>query len=101
MKTVKYFDAYTECEISVEEMSRKEATEYAIDFIDGIELSNCSTDTSVYVEYKDGSCYYNIDGDITGKFKKSNIKAIILDDGYEYYIFGSYTMSENLIPQVA
>lgn len=104
MKTVKYYDEYTECEIMVEEMSRKEALECACDFIDGIELSNYlnqSSDMSVYVEYNDGTYYHNINGDITGNFKKRNIKAIILDDGYEYYIFGNYIMDENVIPQVA
>ena len=103
MKAVKYYDEYTECEIMVEEMSRKEALEYACDFIEGIELSdylNQSSDMSVYVEYNDRTYYHNINGDITGNFKKRNIKAIILDDGYEYYIFGNYIMDENVIPQV-
>ena len=104
MKTVKYYDEYNESEIMVEEMSRKTALEYANDFIDGIEYSNQigqTSDMSVYVEYNDGTYYHNIDGDITGTFKKRNIKAIILDDGYEYYIFGDYTMSEYFIPEVA
>ncbi|MCQ2602365.1 MAG: hypothetical protein MJ193_00415 [Clostridia bacterium] len=102
--TKTYFDEYTECEITVEEMSRKEALQYAIDFIDGIETAGIlgySSDTSVYVEYKDGSCYINIDGDVSGTLKKQNIKAIILDDGYEYYIYGEYKMNENMIPEVA
>ena len=104
MTTVKYYDEYIEAEITVEEMSRKEALEYACDFINGIEYSNKvgqTSDMSVYVEYNDGTYYHNIDGDITGSFKRKNIKAIILDDGYEYYIFGDYTMSEYFIPEVA
>lgn len=39
MITKIYFDYYTECEIIVEEMERKEAISYTTDFIDGIELS--------------------------------------------------------------
>lgn len=104
MKTRTYFDEYTECEITVEEMNRKEAIQYALDFIDGLETAHSlgySTDNYVYVEYKDGSYYSNSDGDEFGTLKKTNIKNIILDDGYEYYIYGSYTMSENMIPEVA
>ena len=103
MITKIYFDYYTECEIIVEEMERKEAIIYTTDFIDGIELSKVggwSTGMSIYVEYKDGSHYSNIDGDEYGKFKKINIKGIILDDGYCYYVFGNYKMSENTIPEI-
>jgi hypothetical protein len=103
MITKIYFDYYTECEIIVEEMERKEAISYTTDFIDGIELSKVggwSTEMSIYVEYKDGSHYLNIDGDEYGKFKKINIKGIILDDGYCYYVFGNYKMSENTIPVI-
>lgn len=100
-----YFDEYTECEIQVEEMTRKDAIQYAEDFIEGIETSRrCgfyNSDINIYVEYKDGTCYINQDGDIDGTFKKTNIKVIIMDDGYEYYIFGKYTMNENMIPEVA
>lgn len=102
MKTATYYDEYTDCEINVEEMNKAEAVEYAIDFIEGIENCNGNSDMSVYVEYNDGSYYSNLDGDVSGrKFKKTGIKAIILDDGYEYYIYGAYKMSENTIPEVA
>lgn len=101
MTSKTYFDEYTECEIFVEEMGRKEALEYAKDFIDAIEFADYTTDMSVYVEYKDGSFYHNLDGDIDGTFKKSNVKAIILDDGSEYYVYGKYTMSDIMIPEVA
>lgn len=102
MKSVTYYDEYTDCEITVEEMTRAEGIEYAIDFIEGMENYNGHSDMSVYVEYNDGTYYHNIDGDVSGrKFKKTGIKAIILDDGYEYYVFGKYTMSDNTIPEVA
>ena len=103
MTAKKYFDDYTGCEITVEEMSRKEATEYTIDFIDGLETAcraGFDPDIYVYVEYKDGSYYYNSCGDTCGKFKKTNIKAVVLDDSSEYYIFGKYKMNENTIPEI-
>lgn len=96
-----YRDEELNSEISVEEMNKKEGIEYATEFVNGIKNANYSTEMSVYVEYKDGSTYINIDGEEDGKFKKRNIKSIILDDGYEYYIYGAYIMTENLIPEVA
>lgn len=104
MTTKTYYNEELDCEVMVEEMNKTEALEYAKDWIDGIETATkggWSTDTSVYVEYKDGRYYCNIDGDVTGTFRKTNIKAIILDDGYEYYIYGAYKMNDNLIPEVA
>jgi hypothetical protein len=100
MTTKTYRDNELDCEIMVEEMNRKEALEYAKDWFETIKTATYSTDMSIYIEYKDGSYYSNIDGDESGNFKKSNIKAIILDDGYEYYIYGDYEMTENLIPEV-
>ena len=100
MTTKTYYNEELECEVNVEEMNRAEALEYAFDWEEAIKNANYSTEMSIYIEYKDGSYYSNIDGDISGKLRKTNIKAIILDDGYEYYIYGAYEMNENLIPEV-
>lgn len=84
-------------EVTVEEMTRKEAIEYVEDWIGNIECVPYSTDLYIWVEYNDGSFYKNYDGDVEGVFKKRNIRGVILDDGYEYYVYGEYTVDENLI----
>ena len=100
MKEKTYRDEELDAEITVAEMTRAEALEYAMDFIDVIEVCGGNSDMTVYIEYKDGSYYLNSDGEITGTFKKSNIKAIELDDSAWYYIYGKYTMNEYLVPEL-
>jgi len=88
-------------EITVEEMTRKEAVETVEYWIECIEDSPYSeTDMYIWVEYNDGSFYKNYDGDIEGVFKKRNIKGVILDDGSEYCVYGDYIVDENLIPNL-
>ena len=99
-KTVEYENEFGDT-IKVEEMSRVEAIEQVIYWMEVIETSDYSTDCYIYVEYNDGSYYINFDGDISGKFKKTGIKNIIMDDGYEYYIYGPYIINENDIPETA
>ena len=100
MITKEYYNEELDSKISVEEMSRTEAVQYIKDWVDGISNAPYSTDLSVYVKYTDGSSYINIDGDVSGKLKFRGIKGCILDDGYEYYIYGQYEMADSLIPEL-
>lgn len=101
MKRKIYKDEELDCEIFVEEMTLKEATEYAVDWYNGLRETPVGySNMYMYIEYKDGSIYSNLDGDEDGRFKKTGIKSMVLDDGYEYYIYGKYTMTENLIPEL-
>ena len=101
MKQVIYRDEEFDDEIFVEEMTLKEAIEYAVDWYNGLkEMPEGYANMYMYIEYKDGSIYSNSDGDEDGRFKKTGIKSMVLDDGYEYYIYGKYTMNENLIPEL-
>ena len=97
--TVIYTDANGDS-VEVQELTRQEAISQAQDYIEGIatakRLQQGDTDTYIWVNYKDGSHYMNYDGDIEGKFKKSGITHISIDDGYQYYVYGNYKMHENL-----
>lgn len=97
---VTYTNEYGES-VKVQELTRQEAISQAQDFIDGIatakKLKQGDTDTTIWVQYKDGSHYMNYDGDVEGKLKKSGITHISIDDGYQYYIYGKYKMNDNLI----
>lgn len=101
MKAVNYYNESEGCGVTVEEMTRKEILSYIADWFDTFRNCDFQTDMTIYVEYKDGSHYYKNDDEEDGTFKKTNIKGAILDDGYEYYICGAYTFSENMIPELA
>lgn len=49
----------------------------------------------IFVLYEDGSYYARSYGYIDGKFKYDHIKAVNMDDGYEYYTYGEYSIDEN------
>lgn len=100
---IHHFDE--DSEIIVERYSIREGIKLAIETIESIEYCIDAgykfIDSSVYIEYKDGSYYNNCQGDISGAFRKSGIKAIIIDcEGCCYQIAGKYMMDENHIPQV-
>lgn len=90
-----------EFEVTVWEVSRKEALNYAKECVESW-YDGVSGDGSVYIEYDDGSYFYadeteNIN---LANFKKQHIKTIIIDDGSGYTIYGPYELDDNLIPQV-
>lgn len=69
--------------------SRKEAL-YDIEMLD-MDLDFYGwEDDSLYVEYKDGSFFYIGGGEIEGKLKKNNIKAIIYSNPSTTCLFGEY-----------
>ena len=91
--------------VNVEEYTANEIKGMIADIIDAIDMAKEQgyryIDDSIYVEYKDGSYYYNGEGGVDGKYKKSNIKGVIIDcSGCCYQIYGKYTMLENLIPEL-
>lgn len=58
------------------------------------EAVNQDNDTSIFVLYDDGSSYYRTFGIENGEFKTTHIKAVAIDDGYEYYTYGKYEINE-------
>ena len=96
MATYTTFETEFGDEIEVAKLTRSEAIEQVEYWIDQIEQSEYSTDLYIWVEYKDGTNYSNYDGDISGRFHRNNIKGIIMDDGYMYYIYGKYEIRADI-----
>lgn len=96
MKTKTYMNQYDD-EIIVEELTRKEFIEWALDTIETINECDSDDDT-LWIEYKDGthySCGYGPDG----KFRKTNIAFGLISNGSTWQVFGEYELDENMIPQ--
>lgn len=69
--------------------SRKEALN-DIDMLDmDLEYYDWSDD-ALYIEYKDGSHFYIGSGEIEGKLKRNNIKAIVYSNPATTCLFGDY-----------
>lgn len=59
------------------------------------EKLNQDPEMFIFVLYEDGSYYAKSFEDCDGKFKSNGIKAVNMDDGYEYYTYGEYDINEN------
>ncbi|WP_195615488.1 hypothetical protein [Intestinimonas butyriciproducens] len=69
--------------------TRKEITEYMMDcYITNKEFLD--DDSSLYVEYKDGSHYYISGAVEEGRFKKSGIKVVIESNPSSFVLYGAY-----------
>ena len=94
MNTVTYQNPFGET--LVEECSRAELvaeiSDCMRDFKDGYVWDDCS----IWVEYADGSYFSFIGGDVDGRFLKTNIKGIIIDEfGACYRVYGNYRMTDD------
>jgi hypothetical protein len=89
MKTIIHHIEDIDADMIIEECTKKEITEIMLETLE----YGCNED-SVAVLYKDGSFYSNICGDVDGKFRRNNIKAIILDNGCTTEVYGKYTVNE-------
>lgn len=103
-KTYAYDYRGIDMEAIIEEMTRKEFIESAQWTIEGIRDYH-DPDSSLYVEYKNGSWFHmqDFDGyiDISGdaKWRKSNIAWGLISNGSTWQVFGDYELDENGIPQ--
>jgi len=64
-----------------------------IEFIKDCYIENkdyLDDDSSLYVEYKDGSYYYLSGACEEGKFKKTGIKTVIEDNPCTYTVYGAW-----------
>ena len=90
-----------EANVIVEHCVKKEIMEiigwYIEDKNDGYDLS----DNALYVLYKDGTQYIDIEGDNPEKFRKSNIVAAIVDNGNTYQVWGDVEIGENGVAKFA
>lgn len=83
--------------------TKKEIVKMIREWKDSIKLCEYlrqDPDTYIFVLYEDGTTYSRSFREEDGKFRYTHIKTAILDDGYEYYIYGEYEMNEdtNYIP---
>lgn len=86
-------------EFIVEELTRKEFIEIALETIDGIEEWG-DEDSSVYVLYKDGREFMCSCGSETvGKFMRSNIQCGVIVNSATQQVFGQYLVDENGLVQ--
>ena len=58
-------------------------------------------DMYIFVLYEDGTTYSRSYYEEYGKFTYTHIKAVMMDDGYEYYAFGKYEINDEAIPTVS
>lgn len=91
-------------DVIVNEYDRKEIKQLIAEWIENIEL--CETikqdpDMYIFIEYDDGTTYTRSYNEESGTFKKTGIKAVEMDDGYEYYTFGKYEFNECGVLSVA
>ena len=86
-------------EITIDEYTtKKEIVRSIQEWKESIKLAmklGYSQDVYIAVQYEDGHFYWNHAGDEDGKFTYTHIKAVIIDDGYQYYTFGKYVINEN------
>lgn len=98
------YDEMTDTMLTVNEYTtKKEIVKMIQEWKDSIRLCeklHQNPDMNIFVLYDDGSTYSRSYREEDGKFRYTNIKTAILDDGYEYYIYGEYEMNEetNFIP---
>ena len=93
-----------EIDVIVNEYNRKEIKKLIAEWIDGIELCEFLKQdacTYIFIEYNDGTTYSRSYNAESGTFKKTGIKAVQMDDGYEYYTFGKYEINEYGVLSVA
>lgn len=64
------------------------------------EKINQDPDMYIFVLYEDGSVYSRSYQYEENKFKYTHIKAVMMDDGYEYYTFGEYGINEHAVPYI-
>lgn len=106
MTTKEILDTTTDIMLIVNEYStKKEIVKMIQEWKDSIrfcEHLNQNPDMYIFVLYEDGTTYSRSFREEDGKFRYTHIKTAILDDGYEYYIYGEYEMNEdtNYIPTV-
>lgn len=84
-------------EVTVNEYNLAEIKKLITEWQEGIDFCesvNQNPEMYIFVEYKDGSTYTRSFGEESGTFKKTGIKAVEMDDGYEYYTFGKYEFNE-------
>lgn len=93
-----------EVKMTINEYStKKEIVKLIQEWKDSIKLcekTDFDPDMYIFVLYEDGSYYSRSFGDEDGKFRYTHIKAVMMNDGYEYYTFGEYEINENAIPYV-
>lgn len=87
-----------EVELTINEYTtKKEIVKLIQEWKDSIRLSeklHQDPDMYIFVLYEDGSYYSRSYQDEDGKFKYTHIKGVNLEDGYEYYTYGEYTIDE-------
>lgn len=94
-----YFDEF-DATIIVEEFENlKEAKDMIYDcFINNREF--IGEDDSLYLLYKDGSSYILTNNIEIGSYKKTNIKAVVIDNGNTYQVYGDYNLNDDMIIEI-
>ena len=93
-----------EINVTVNEYNRKEIKSLIDEWIKNIEFCEqikCDPDMYIFIEYSDGTTYSRSYNDEMGTFKRTGIKAVEMDDGYEYYTFGKYSFNECGVIEIA
>lgn len=85
-----------DCNIIIEESSRKELLDFMTDYIDNLNYDWFDgSDNTFYILYKDGTTDF-IDEEYDGhKIKKINIASILYDNACTSMVFGNYFINED------
>ncbi len=100
MKTNEFYFNEDNVTIIIEEFENlKEAKDMINDcFINNREYFG--EDDNLYILYKDGSEYVLSRHMEMGTYKKTNIKAVVIDNGYTYQVYGDYYLNDDAIIEV-
>jgi len=79
----------------VEECSRKELVDEVSEMVADAKAGIYWDYYSAWVEYVDGSWFSYIEGDMDGRFLKTNISGIIVSNGSTYEVYGDYRMYDD------
>lgn len=84
-----------DCELVVEETTRKEILSYIDEYVENLELGNDMSDYAFHILYSDGSSISIVDNDYidTYKVKRQNIISAVFDNPCTSMVFGPYAIN--------
>lgn len=78
----------------IEKMTLNEAIKYTQQAIEDFQYTNTESEDTYLVVYKNGTTFYLGDGEMMGKFKKTGIKSVIINNPETFCVYGKYQVEK-------